>query len=48
MGMYKDDSEPDDDYNNPLLNKQSFSQRSSDRDVSVQAYLLSDTVIEKI
>ena len=38
MGMYKDDSETEDDFNNPLLNKPSFSQRPSDRDVSSCMY----------
>ena len=38
MGMYKDDSETEDDFNNPLLNKPSFSQRPSDRDVSSCVY----------
>ena len=46
--MYKDDSETEDDYNNPLLNKPAFSQRPSDRDVSVKVCLLNNIVIEEI
>ena len=38
IGMYKDDSETEDDFNNPLLNKAGFSQRQSDREVSVETY----------
>jgi len=41
MGMYKDDSETEDDFNNPLLNKPSFSQRPSDRDLNQQMSQLS-------
>ena len=35
IGMYKDDNEAEDDFNNPLLSKSGFSQRPVDRDVSV-------------
>ena len=34
VGMYKDDNETEDDFNNPLLSKPGFPQRPSDRDVS--------------
>ena len=34
MGMYKDDNETEEDFNNPLLSKPGFPQRPSDREVS--------------
>ncbi|XP_065053859.1 CCR4-NOT transcription complex subunit 2-like isoform X2 [Rhopilema esculentum] len=41
MGMYKDENETEEDFNNPLLSKPGFPQRPSDRDISQQMSQLS-------
>lgn len=44
MGMYKDENEGEDDFNNSLLNKSGFPHRPQDRDVCshFQIFIYSD------